>query len=98
MTTSRLDFNASFEHKLRRAGECDVTKPVAALFEADLKFVTAPRDHTDGAVRVLAGSEDERAGDYSRPTRERFVFHAAFIGADGDFVGSAFVPFGENIL
>src|SRR5882724_2372262 len=90
MTTSRLDFNASFEHKLCRAGECDIMKPVAAFFEADLKFVTPPRDHTDGAVRVLTGSEDERAGDYSGPTRERFVFHAAFIGADSDFVGSAF--------
>src|SRR5260370_9162273 len=79
------------KNDLRRAGEGDVTKTVAAPFEVDLKFVTASRDHTDGAVRVLTGSEDERAGAYSGPTRERFVFHAAFIGADSDFVGSAFL-------
>ena len=74
------------------------------FLKTDLKFVTASRQHRDGTAAFLTGGKDERAGDYSRAARERFVFHAAFIGSDGDFVGPrfsmkfTFAPFGENIL
>ena len=60
-------------------------------FETHVKFVTAPCDYTDGATGIFGRGEDERARDYSRATRERFVFHAAFIRADRDFIGFTFL-------
>src|SRR6185503_9983130 len=80
------DFDCSFKHKLRRTRERDVAEAFLNFLETDLKFVTALRKHPDRAGAFLAGGKDERAGYYSRSAGEGFVFHAAFVGADGDFV------------
>ena len=56
------------------------------------------------AAGIFGRREDERARDYSRAARERFVFHSTFIRADRDLLGSrfsmkfTFAPLGENIL
>src|SRR6267378_4204286 len=84
---SNLD--RSLENEFGRASECDVVEISLNFLKTDLKFVTASRQHRDRTAAFLTGGKDERAGDYSRAARERFVFHAAFIGANGDFVGSA---------
>ena len=75
------------------AGPVSVTlrKPSVDSLKTDLKFVTAAREYSDGAAGIFGRGEDERARDYSRAARERFVFHAAFIRADGDFIGSTFL-------
>src|SRR4029453_1976282 len=87
---SGSDLNRALENKFRRAGKRDITKLILSFFKADLQFVAAPREDSDWPFAILTCREDERAGDYSRPAGERFVFYASFIGADRYFVGSAF--------
>src|SRR4030095_14581674 len=84
---SNLD--CSLENKLCWSGEYDVAKTCLGFFKADLQFVSAAREDSDRPFATFAGGEDERAGNYSSPARKRFIFHTAFIGADGDSVGSA---------
>jgi hypothetical protein len=74
----------------RRTGECDVTETSLNFLKTDLKFVATAASTVIG-LRFSHWRKDERAGDYSRAARERFVFHAAFIGADGDFLGPRFL-------
>src|SRR5437588_311995 len=82
--------DCSLENKFRRAGECDVMESFLDFLKTDLQFVSAAREDSDRPFAIFTGGEDERAGDYSRPAGERFVFHAAFIGTNGNFVGSEF--------
>src|SRR5262249_24471926 len=84
------NLNRPFENKFRGPRECDVAEAAINSFETDLKFVAAPREDSDWPFAILAGGEDERTGDYPRAARERFVFHAPFIGAYCDFVGPTF--------
>ena len=86
-----LNVDRPFENELCRAGECNVVELIAIPFKANLQFVTATRENRDRPLAAFSRTEDERARDYSRATRERFVFHPAFIRADGDFIGSAFL-------
>jgi hypothetical protein len=87
---SGSDLNCALENKFRGPRECDVAKAAVNSFETDLQFVAAPREDSDWPFAILTRREDERAGDYSRPAGERFVFYASFKGANCDFVGSAF--------
>ena len=64
---------------------------IAIPFKANLQFVTATRENSDRPLAAFSRAEDERARDYSRAARERFVFHAAFVRTDGDFRGAAFL-------
>src|SRR5262245_28711460 len=87
-TQSNLD--CTLKNKFCRTGECDVAETFFDFLKADLQFVSAAREDSDWPFAILSGGEDERAGDYSRPTRKRFVFDAAFVGADRDFVRPPF--------
>ena len=56
-----------------------------------MQFVTSVRENGDRPLGVFNRSEDQRARDYSGAAGKRFVFHASLIGADGDFVGTAYL-------
>src|SRR5262245_54110 len=79
---SNLD--CSLENKFCRTGECDVAETSFDFLKADVQFVSAVGEDADWPFAIFNGGEDERAGDYSRPAGKRLVFHAPFIGADGD--------------
>jgi len=72
-TIRRSNLDRSFEDKLRRAGESDITKSSIALFKSDLKFVSASSDHGDWSIHLFYGGKDERARDHAGAASERFV-------------------------
>src|SRR5580765_3024122 len=86
-----LHLDRPFENEIGRTGECDVAELIIDPVEADLKFVSAPRDNTDGTVAIFSNGENERAGNHACAARERFVFHTALVGADRNFSRIAFL-------
>src|SRR5438128_6806455 len=87
-TSSNL--NCSVKHEICRTRECDVAKFISALFKADLKFVSAARDHSDLVSVDFSGGEHERACDYTCAAGECFVFHTTLIRPDRNHICSAF--------
>src|SRR5215467_9785453 len=86
-----IHLDCSLKVKFCRAGERDVREPSGNHFKANLQFVTAARENSDRLLATFSRSEDQCARDYSGSAGKRFVFHAAFVRADGDFSGTAFL-------
>src|SRR5206468_8098897 len=86
-----LNLNRPFEDKFRGTSKRNTAKLIVVLFKSDVKFVSAPRNYRNRPIRLFDNREDECACDYPSAACERFVFHAAFISPDSNFVWPAFL-------
>ncbi len=89
-----LDFDFAFEDEVGWAGEGDVfERLIAGFLETDGQGIAAFDIDFDGRFRAGEQVVHERASDHAGAAGEGFVFDSAFVGADGDVIGSE--HFGE---
>src|SRR5213593_2726077 len=88
---ANLNLDRAFKNEFSGTRKRDVVKLIIALFKSNLKFVSPAGSYTDRSVHLFDSGEDKRACDYARAARQRFVFHAAFVGAGSDFLRSTFL-------
>ena len=85
-----LNLDCSVEHKLGRTGKRNAAKLLIDLFKPNTQFVSPARENADRTFHVFRSGKDKRARDDPGATREGFIFHTSFVGADGDLIRSAF--------
>ena len=56
----------------------------AVLLESHGEFASAADKNTNRSVHIFRGRENQRARHDAGAARERFIFHAAFVGANGN--------------
>src|ERR1700756_4045273 len=86
-----LNFNGAFEHELGRAGQCHIPKPLTILFKTNAEFTAAAHQHANWTADPLHCGEDQSTRHHSGPACECFVFHSAFIRANGNLLRSTFL-------
>ena len=84
-----LKVDRPFENKIGGTGKRYVRKLVACAVERDLQFVPAAHQHPDRAIHFLHCGKDKCARHHASSAGQRFIFHAAFVGANGDLLLSA---------
>src|SRR5690606_1163458 len=84
----KLQGEGSVENKVCGSGQRDIAEFPAVLGESNLKGVSAANPNGNG--RRIAGSQvvQDGRGAHARAAGQRFAFHAAFVGADGDGGGT----------
>ena len=86
--TSGSDCDVAGKDEIGRAGEDDVGEAVFCAEEINAQGVAAFDQHADGGLGAGEGGDGEGGGDNAGAAGEGFGFDAAFVGADGEVLGS----------
>src|SRR6266849_6298743 len=87
----RSNFYRPLKRKLRRAGECDVSKLVPCSLKINAEFAATANSDADWPIHLLSHRKNQRAGNDARSAGKRFVLHAALVGSHQNFLRAAFL-------
>ena len=81
-----LDFDSSFKHKLRRAGEAHVGKPTVGFLETDFQFVAAFNVDSNRRYQLVNAGTDQGGSGHAGAAGKGFAFNTTLKGANPNAV------------
>src|SRR6266536_5587351 len=85
----RLNLDRAFENELGWAGQRHIFKLHSCFLKPHLKFISTSHKDSDRPIDAFRRGKDEGARDHASAACEGFIFHAALISADRNFIRSA---------